>query len=207
MPLFTLNWSGKVYSKVCARLMPLFTLKWEGIFKSLCSFNAIIHIEVGRYIQKSVLVHCHYSHWSGKVYSKVCARLMPLFTLNWSGKVYSKVCARLMPLFTLNWSGKVYSKVLCAEVGRFKNAIIHIELKWEGIFKSLCSFNAIIPLKWEGYSHLFTLKWEGIFKSLCSFNAIIHIELKWEGIFKSLCSFNAIIHIEVGRYIQKSVLV
>ena len=71
---------------------------------------------------------------------------------------------------------------------------------------------------------LFTLKWEGIFKSLCSFNAIIHIEvkkvyskvcarsmplftLKWEGIFKSLCSFNAIIHIEVGRYIQKSVLV
>ena len=54
---------------------------------------------------------------------------------------------------------------------------------------------------------LFTLKLEGIFKSLCSFNAIIHIELKWEGIFKSLCSFNAIIHIEVGRYIQKSVLV
>ena len=64
---------------------------------------------------------------------------------------------------------------------------------------------------------LFTLKWEGIFKSLCSFNAIIHcsgkfnaiihIELKWEGIFKSLCSFNAIIHIEVRRYIQKSVLV
>ena len=57
---------------------------------------------------------------------------------------------------------------------------------------------------------LFTLKWEGIFKSLCSFNAIIHIEYiqkKWEGIFKSLCSFNAIIHIEVGRYIQKSVLV
>ena len=44
--------------------MPLFTLnlKWAiihievGIFKSLCSFNAIIHIEVGRYIQKSVLV-------------------------------------------------------------------------------------------------------------------------------------------------------
>ena len=53
---------------------------------------------------------------------------------------------------------------------------------------------------------LFTLKWEGIFKSLCSFNAIIHIEVE-EGIFKSLCSFNAIIHIEVGRYIQKSVLV
>ena len=54
---------------------------------------------------------------------------------------------------------------------------------------------------------LFTLKWEGIFKILCSFNAIIHIELKWAGIFKSLSSFNAIIHIEVGRYIQKSVLV
>ena len=54
---------------------------------------------------------------------------------------------------------------------------------------------------------LFTLKLEGIFKSLCSFNAIIHIELKWEGIFKSLCSFNAIIHIEVGRYIQESVLI
>ena len=144
MPLFTLNWSGKVYSKVCARLMPLFTLKWEGIF-SLCSFNAIIHIElkwegilsafnaiihieVGRYIQKSVLVQCHYSHWSGKVYSKVCARLMPLFTLNWSGKVYSKVCARLMPLFTLNWSGKVYSKVCARLMPLFT-------LKWEGIFK------------------------------------------------------------------------
>ena len=152
------HWSGKVYSKVCARLMPLFTLKLEGIFKSLCSFNAIIHIEVGRYIQKSVLVQCHYSHWSGKVYSKVCARLMPLFTLNWSGKVYSKVCARLMPLFTL---------------------------KWEGIFKSLCSFNAIthIEFLWEGIfkcprlMSLFTLKWEGIFKRLCLFIAIIHIEV------------------------------
>ena len=38
--------------------MPLFTLKWEGIFKSLCSFNAIIHIEVfnGRYIQKFIAI-------------------------------------------------------------------------------------------------------------------------------------------------------
>ena len=54
---------------------------------------------------------------------------------------------------------------------------------------------------------LFTLKWEGIFKSLCSFNAITHIEFLWEGIFKSLSSFNVIIHIEVGSYIQKSVLV
>ena len=176
--------------------MPLFTLKWEGIFKSLCSFNAIIHIEVGRYIQKSVLhysmpVLVIHSHWSGKVYSKVCARLMPLFTLNWSGKVYSKVCARLMPLFTLKWEG--IFKSLCSF-----NAIIHIELKWEGkVYSKVCA--RLMPL--------FTLKWEGIFKSLCSFNAIIHIELKWEGIFKSLCSFNAIIHIEVGRYIQKSVLV
>ena len=87
---------------------------------------AIIHIEVGRYIQK-----VYYS------------------------KRYIQKCARLLPLFKSHW----------------------------------------------------TLKWEGIFKSLCSFNAIIHIELKWEGIFKSLCSFNAIIHIEVRRYIQKSVLV
>ena len=27
------------------------------------------------------------------------------------------------------------------------NAIIHIEFKWEGIFKSLCLFNAIIHIE------------------------------------------------------------
>ena len=58
---------------------------------------------------------------------------MPLFTLKWEG-----IGARL---YYSHWSGKVYSKV-CSF-----NAIIHIELKWEGIFKSLCSFNAIIHIE------------------------------------------------------------
>ena len=55
MPLFTLKW--KVFKSLCSfNAIIHIELKWEGIFKSLCSFNAIIHIEVGRYIQKSVLV-------------------------------------------------------------------------------------------------------------------------------------------------------